>query len=60
MADRTTKALLFAIALGLWMNVAGAWLRPVPVYAQVESHLLEIVHEVGRIARGTCPNKKIC
>ena len=34
MTDRTLKALLFAIALGLWMHVAGDWFRPVPVQAQ--------------------------
>jgi hypothetical protein len=32
--DRTTKALLFSIALGLWMNVASEWLKPVVVHAQ--------------------------
>lgn len=32
--DRTTKALLFAIALGLWIQIAGAVFRPVPVQAQ--------------------------
>jgi hypothetical protein len=28
MVDRTLKALLFAIVLGLWMQVAGDWVRP--------------------------------
>ena len=37
MADRTTKLLLLAIAVGLWMNVASQWLRPVPVHAAVET-----------------------
>ena len=32
MADRTTKVLLLAVAL--WMNVVGAWLRPAAVQAQ--------------------------
>lgn len=32
--DRTTKTLLFAIALGLWVHVASDWLRPTPVQAQ--------------------------
>lgn len=36
MIDRTTKALLFAIALGLWLHLAGDLVRPVPVHAQVE------------------------
>jgi hypothetical protein len=33
MNDRTTKALLFAIAIALWLNLVGAWLRPTPVSA---------------------------
>jgi hypothetical protein len=37
MADRTTKMLLLAIAVGLWANVASSWLRPVPVQAQGSS-----------------------
>ena len=31
--DRTTKTLLFAIALGLWVNVLGDWMRPRPAHA---------------------------
>lgn len=38
--DRTTKALLFAIALGLWANAATDWLRPVPVSAQQSDPIL--------------------
>ena len=34
MVDRTTKALLLAIAVGLWVNVTSSWLRPVPVMAE--------------------------
>jgi hypothetical protein len=37
MVDRTTKLLLLAIAVGLWMDVATPWLRPVPVHAEVET-----------------------
>ena len=33
MTDRTTKALLLAIVVGLWTNLAAEWLRPVPVQA---------------------------
>jgi hypothetical protein len=36
MIDRTTKLLLLAIAIGLWMNVGSQWLRPVSVHAAVE------------------------
>lgn len=32
--DRTTKALLFAIALGLWLHLIGERLKPTPVLAQ--------------------------
>jgi hypothetical protein len=32
--DRTTKTLLALIALGLWLNLASAWLRPTLVQAQ--------------------------
>jgi hypothetical protein len=33
MTDRTTKALLLALIVGLWANVATGWLRPVSVQA---------------------------
>ena len=69
--DRTTKALLLAIALGLWANVAGDWLKPVRVQAQANrfeappgvtdnQFLREIEKGVTLIATGYCPNKKIC
>lgn len=59
--DRTTKALLFAIALGLWMNVASQWLKPVIVKAQgSESDISTIANDLHRIYRGTCLNSKIC
>lgn len=58
--DRTTKALLLAIALGLWMNVAGDWLRPVVVQAQDHIYLPEIASDLRKIARGTCSNQTIC
>ena len=37
MADRTTKLLLLAIAVGLWMSVAAQWVRPVSVQATNEA-----------------------
>jgi hypothetical protein len=69
--DRTTKALLLAIALGLWANVIGDWLKPVVIEAQanrlgapanVTDHQLlrEIEKGVTLMATGLCPNKKIC
>ena len=66
MADRTTKLLLLAIAVGLWMNVVGQWVRPVPLQAADEiirsqDYLIQsIASDVGRIQRGTCLNSKIC
>ena len=68
MIDRTTKALVFAIAVGLWMNVASTWLQPVPVRAEaaasqtylMERFLRSIDGELGRISRGVCSNGKIC
>lgn len=70
MTDRTTKALLLAIALGLWMNVAGQWLRPVPLQAQgnasmafmasMATDVSRIALTVNAIALGQCLNDKIC
>jgi len=60
MSDRTTKALLLAVALGLWANVAGQWLRPVTVHAQPEAYIPDILKTVNQIANGTCSNRKIC
>ena len=63
MRDRTTKALLLAIALGLWANVVSDWLRPVTVHAnadQAEQLLRNIEADVAGIAGGLCLNSKIC
>jgi hypothetical protein len=64
MSDRQTKALLLAIAIGLWANVATQWLRPKALHAQDTAHIEQRVDEiagyVGRIAHGTCTNGKIC
>ena len=69
MADRTTKALLLAIAIGLWANLALQW-GPVPVRAQedeiletlidIERTLRGVESDVGRIERGSCGNEVIC
>lgn len=62
--DRTTKALLLAIALGLWTNVASDWLRPVTVQAREQSELTELVlrirNSLTSITDGNCVNRKIC
>lgn len=61
--DRTTKLLLALIALGLFMNALNPWLMPMPVAAQnqdIAGYLSDIESSVSRIARGACPNIKIC
>jgi hypothetical protein len=63
MTDRTTKTLLLAIALGLWLHVIHDW--TVPVQAQTiplrESNALSaIATELHAIAWGTCQNRKLC
>lgn len=58
--DRTTKGLLLAIALGLWMHVAYQWLAPAVLRADTDSDISSIADDVHRIFRGTCINQKIC
>ena len=74
MADRTTKHLLLAIALGLWANVVTSWLTPTPTHAQdavdisrmlrtlsdIDSSLDNLEDDVDDIEDGTCSNSKIC
>ncbi|HEY2883921.1 MAG TPA: hypothetical protein VGJ08_01745 [Rhizomicrobium sp.] len=57
--DRTSKAILIAIAAGLWMHAAIAILKPVPVSAD-ENQLNSIAQNVQLIAGGLCLNRKIC
>ena len=57
MIDRTTKALLLVIALGVWFNTAVQWLQPRALQAQTPN-MLEFY--VRQIATGTCTNFKIC
>jgi hypothetical protein len=40
MVDRTTKALLFIVAIGLWVNLAATWFRPVTVHAQGDARIV--------------------
>lgn len=58
--DRVTKALLLAIAIGLWLNVMANWLRPKDLYAQSDMYLPSIDRYVKQIANGICTNAKIC
>jgi hypothetical protein len=64
MTDRTAKALLLAVALGLWANVATLWIGPVPVFAQDNSDIVRelrsIKSSVESITSGLCLNSKIC
>jgi len=67
MIDRTTKFILFLIALGLWANAVIPLFRPKTAAAQdvasMDSHLSRIAHDVHNLADiedGTCRNKKIC
>src|SRR4029450_5370670 len=59
MTDRTTKALLLMIAVGLWVNLAAGWLRSVPLRA-ADADSTVIMRDVHAIATGTCMNKKVC
>lgn len=59
MSDRTTKILLALIALGLWANVLGPVLKPLPAFAS-DSLLRSIDSTLEDIARGNCSNSKIC
>lgn len=62
--DRTTKVLLAAIALGLWANAIGDWLRVSTIEAQdlalVEAALLGVQTDVAAISNGSCSNPEIC
>jgi hypothetical protein len=53
MTDRQTKALLLAIAIGLWANVITQWLRPKPLYAQdtsgIETYVALIYSQVSGV-----------
>lgn len=62
MTDKTTKALLLAIALGLWANTAASLARPKDLHAQEASvpGLADLAHDVKLITVGLCLNKKIC
>jgi hypothetical protein len=61
--DKTTKLLLLAIALGLWINGLAPLFRPAPVAAQESEalkQLKDIAHDVHVIDTGVCLNSKIC
>jgi hypothetical protein len=59
MADRMTKLLLGAIAIGLWANLTVEVLRPTGASAQANPSL-QILNLLSGIYNGTCVNRKIC
>jgi hypothetical protein len=73
MTNRTTKTLLLAVAVGLWLNVVTPWFQPTPVHAnsaetqfsarqvrELVAALDTIADEIENIARGRCLNPKLC
>ena len=65
MNDKTTKALLLAIALGLWANVATSLIQPKALYAQqpttvTVAGMADLAHDVKLITVGLCLNSKVC
>jgi hypothetical protein len=66
MLDRTTKLLLGAIAIGIWVNISMVLLKPTAAVAQagaasaLSGQLGAISSYLAAIANGTCKNRKIC
>lgn len=72
LADRTTKVLLLAIALGLWMQIVSAWIAPahaqdrtLSAYVQADVAAMRAdLHEtrvlIEAISQGRCGNKHLC
>lgn len=72
--DTLTKSLLAAIAIALWIIAMNPWLQPMPVAAQedvdlrrvesslssIQSDVLSMESDLGRLQRGTCSNSKLC
>jgi hypothetical protein len=60
MLDRSAKFILVLIAAGLWANALTTAFKITPARADAESYLSSIDSNIGRIARGTCTNSKLC
>ena len=63
MTDRTTKALLLAIAIGLWGQLLTTWTTPAPVSAQSAppgDDLATIATHIKYLSMGQCLNRKLC
>jgi hypothetical protein len=52
MTDRTTKALLLAIAVGVWLNLVGQWVA--------HADINDATRLVRVISDGRCRNSTIC
>ena len=72
MGDRTIKTLLIVIALGLWINAASPWLRPMAVQAaqdqgllllgpliEIDQSLDEIRQSLDRMADNRCSESNV-
>ena len=60
MNDKTTKFLLFLIALGLWTNILMTVVaHPASVRADGD-RIGDIADDIHRVANGICPSKKLC
>jgi hypothetical protein len=60
LTDRTTKVLLAAIAVALWLNALNPWIRPLAAWAQQDGLLARISGDLNRIENGNCNNRRIC
>ena len=58
--DKTTKMLLFMIALGLWLNALGLIFQVKKVSADTDTTLQSIAEDINKISKGLCLNRTLC
>jgi len=58
--DRTTKALLLMIALGLWLNAIGPFFHVKKISADTDTAVESIAKDMNKISSGRCLNTVIC
>jgi hypothetical protein len=63
--DWMTKLLLLAIAVGLWLNAAAAWVHPAAaddnkLLSVIGLDIMDIKDNVRDLATGHCVNQKLC
>jgi len=58
--DKTTKMLLFMIALGLWLNALGLIFQVKKVSADTDTTLQSIAEDINKISEGLCLNRTLC